>query len=239
MEYRPRVVVALQDRAECAAVADWLTAKGFEPLPRSGVRAAIDEMDAQAFDLLITDAGFAVQDGLRKAERARNTRIPVILIGSAAEEPKGHAVNAQEMFLTRPLDQAMLMCFALMAVLDHRPERRSIRKPVSHIDAYVNGLPVRIVDVSNEGLCLVTPPDRSSLLPPSFNVRVPLVGVSVAVQRVWGRRSKPGASITWYGGALTQNPKATEQGWRSFVDTVPIVHGTHTDHTRPLIVTPI
>ena len=24
MEYRPRVVVALQDRAECAAVADWL-----------------------------------------------------------------------------------------------------------------------------------------------------------------------------------------------------------------------
>src|SRR6185503_15945215 len=102
MEYRPRVVVALQDRAECAAVADWLTAKGFEPLPRSGVRAAVDEMDAQPFDLLITDAGFAVQDGLRKVERARNTRIPVILIGSAAEEPKGNAVNAQEMFLTRP-----------------------------------------------------------------------------------------------------------------------------------------
>ena len=225
MEYRPRVVVALQDRAECAAVADWLTAKGFEPLPRSGVRAAVDEMDAQAFDLLITDAGFAVQDGLRKVERARNTRIPVILIGSAAQEPKVPAV-AQEMFLARPLDQAMLMCFVLMAVLDHRPERRSIRKPVSHIDAYVNGLPVRIVDVSNEGLCLVTPPDRSSLLPPSFNIRVPLVGVSVAVQRVWGRRSKPGASITWYGGALTQNPKATEQGWRSFVDTVPLVHGT-------------
>ncbi len=226
MEYRPRVVVALQDRAECAAVADWLTAKGFEPLPRSGVRAAIDEMDAQPFDLLITDAGFAVQDGLRKAERARNTRIPVILIGNAIEEPKGHAVNGQAMFLARPLDQAMTMCFVLMAILDHRPERRSVRKPVSHFDAYVNGLPVRIVDVSNEGLCIVTPPDRSSLLPPSFNVRIPLVGVSVAVQRVWGRRAKPGASTTWYGGRLTQNLPANEQGWRSFVDTVPIVHGT-------------
>ncbi len=226
MEYRPRVVVALQDPAECAAVGDWLTAKGFEPLPRSGVRAAMEEMDAHAFDLLITDAGFAVHDGLRRAERARNTRIPVILIGNAAEEPKGHAANGQAMFLTRPLDQATLMCFVLMAILDHRPERRSIRKPVSHVDAYVNGLPVRIVDVSNEGLCLVTPPDRSSLLPPSFNVRVPLVGVSVAVQRVWGRRSKPGGSTTWYGGALTQNPPATEQGWRSFVDTIPIVQGT-------------
>ena len=186
----------------------------------------MDEMDAQAFDLLITDAGFAVRDGLRKAERARNTRVPVILIGNAAEEPKGHAVNGQEMFLARPLDQAMLMCFVLMAILDHRPSRRSMRKPVSHVDAYVNGVPVRIVDVSNEGLCLVTPPDLTSLLPPSFKVRVPLVGVSVAAQRVWGRRSKPGASVTWYGGALTQNSPIAEQGWRSFVDTIPVVHST-------------
>jgi CheY-like chemotaxis protein len=227
MEYRPRVVVALQDRTECTAVADWLTAKGYEPLPRSSLRAAADEMHAQAFDLLITDVGFALQDGLRRAERARNTRIPVILIGHAAEEPKSHAVNGQAMFLARPLDQATLMCFVLMAILDHRPERRSIRKPVSHVDAYVNGLPVRVVDVSNEGLCLVTPPDRSALLPPTYHVRIPLLGVSVAVQRVWGRRSKPGASTTWYGGTLTPNPSAAEQGWRSFVDTVPVVHGTH------------
>jgi hypothetical protein len=82
---------------------------------------------------------------------------------------------------------------------------------VNHIDAYVNGMPVRIVDVSNEGLCLVTPPDRSALLPPTFSVRVPLVGVTVAVQRVWGRRAKPGGSTTWYGAALTQNPVGTEQ----------------------------
>jgi len=227
MEYRPKVVVALQDRAECTAVADWLTAKEFEPLPRSGVRAALDEMDAQAFDLLITDAGFTLRDAVRKAERARNTRIPVILIGNAAEEPKGHAVNGQEMYLTRPLDQATLTCFVLMAILDHRPARRSMRKPVTHIEAYVNALPVRIVDVSNEGLCLVTPPDRSSLLTPSFKVRIPLVGVTVAVQRVWGRRITTGASTTWYGGTLTQNPPVAEQGWRSFVDTIPVVHGTH------------
>jgi CheY-like chemotaxis protein len=227
MEYRPRVVVALQDLAECAAVADWLTAKGFDPLPRSGVRAAFEEMDAQPFDLLITDAAFAVRDGVRRAERARNLRIPVILIGNAAEEPKGHAVNGQEMFLARPLDQATLTCFALMAILDHRPSRRSMRKPVKHIEAYVNGMPVRIVDVSNEGLCLVTPPDRSSLLAPSFNIRVPSVGVTLAVQRVWGRRAKPGATTTWYGGTLTQNPSGAQQGWRSFVDTVPVVLGAH------------
>ena len=150
----------------------------------------------------------------------------MILIGNPPDPPKGQGAPGQAMYLARPLDQAMLICFVLMALLDHRPERRSVRRPVSHVDAYVNGLPVRIVDVSNEGLCLVTPPDRSALLPPSFNVRVPLVGVSVAVQRVWGRRAKPGASTTWYGGVLKQNHLAAEQGWRSFVDTVPIVRGT-------------
>jgi CheY-like chemotaxis protein len=226
MEYRPRVVVALQDRAECAAVADWLTAKGCEPLPRAGLRAALGATDDQPFDLLISDAGLAALDALRKAERARNTRIPVILVGNTPDPPKGQGADGQAMYLARPLDQAMLMCFVLMAILDHRPERRSIRRPVNHVDAYVNGLPVRVVDVSNEGLCLVTPPDRSALLPPTFSVRVPLVGVTVAVQRVWGRRAKPGASTTWYGGALTQNPLGAEQGWRSFVDTIPIIRGT-------------
>ena len=217
MECRPRVAIALHDRAECAVVADWLTAKGFDPLPRSGVRSAADVIDAQAPDLLITDARSAVPDGLRQAERARNTRPHVILVGDATEE--GHAINGEVMYLTRPLDKATLMCFVLMAILENRPEQRSMRKPVS-IDAYVNGLPVRIVDVSNEGLCLVTPPDRS-LLPLSFGVRVPPVGSSVAVQRIWGRRSKSGTSDTWYGCALAQNPSAAQQGWRAFVGTIP------------------
>jgi hypothetical protein len=233
MDYRPRVVVTLQDRAESATVAAWLDAKGFEPVQRSGARAAADELAAQPSHLLVTDADYTVQDGLRKAERARNTRIPVILIGEARDEPKGPPASGQPMFVARPLDHATLMCFVLMAILDHRPERRSVRKPVGHFEAYVNGLPVRIVDVSNEGLCLVTPPDRSALLPPAFTVRVPLVGVSIAVQRVWGRRAKPGASTTWYGGALTQNPPAAQQGWRSFVDTVPVVHATPRAVTGP------
>jgi hypothetical protein len=232
MEHRPKVVVALKDRAESATVAAWLDAKDFEPVRRFGARAAIDELASQPIHLLVTDADFTVQEGLRKAERARNTRIPVILIGEASDEPKGPPTNGQPMYLVRPFDQATLMCFVLMAILDHRPQRRSVRKPVGHFEAYVNGMPVRIVDVSNEGLCIVTPPDRSVVLPPSFNVRVPLVGVSVGVQRVWGRREKVGGSTTWYGGALAQNSKAVEQGWRTFVDTVPIVRSSQLPASR-------
>lgn len=218
MERRPRVVVALRDRVEAATVARWLEAKGFEPVPQTG--AGLD-----GTDLLIADAGVATLSGQRRAEQAGSARIPTILVAAAASELRGPSADGQPMYLARPLDRATLMCFVMMALLDRRPERRSVRKPVHHTEAYVNGLPVRIVDVSNEGLCLATPPDRSALLPPTFKVRVPMMGVSVAVQRVWGRRATPGASTTWYGGALTQNPRAAEQGWKVFVDMIPVVQG--------------
>jgi hypothetical protein len=217
MERRQKVVVALSDRVEAAMVARWLDAKGFEPLTRA-------EMASESHDLVIADAG--PRPGATLAGGPRTTRNPLILVGPARDESRGQAVSGQPMYLARPLDRATLICFVMMAILDRRQERRSVRKPIYHTEAYVNGLPVRIVDVSNEGLCLATPPDRSALLPPTFKVRIPLMGVTVAVQRVWGRRATPSASTTWYGGSLAQNTSAAEQGWKVFVDMVPVVQGT-------------
>jgi hypothetical protein len=224
MTDRPRVVIAVPDRTESAALADWLTAEGLEPLPRSGVQAAIDEMAARPFDLLIADA-VAFRDGLRPGGRVRNSRVPMIVIGP--EEPKGHAASRQAMYLTRPVEKAMLMCFVSMAMLDGRPVRRSLRKPVNRFDAFVNGLPVCLVDVSNEGLRLEMPPDRKSPLPSYFSVRIPLVGVAVNVQRMWSQPSGAGTSVTWCGGALSKNGSVAAQGWRSFVETVPPLHESH------------
>jgi hypothetical protein len=156
------------------------------------------EMASESHDLVIADAG--PRPGATLAGGPRTTRNPLILVGPARDESRGQAVSGQPMYL--------------------------VRQPIYHTEAYVNGLPVRIVDVSNEGLCLATPPDRSALLPPTFKVRIPLMGVSVAVQRVWGRRATPSASTTWYGGSLAQNTSAAEQGWKVFVDMVPVVQGT-------------
>jgi hypothetical protein len=220
MENRSRVAIALPDPVEAATVARWLDAKGFEPLAPTAA-------GFERHDLLIADADLVVKDGQRRAAHVRDARTPTILFQSAGKQPPGLSADGQPMYLARPVDRATLICFVMMALLDRRPERRSVRKPVHHTDAYVNGLPVQIVDVSNEGLCLATPRDRSALLPPTFNVRIPLMGVSVAVQRVWGRRDASGASTTWYGGALAQNPPAAAQGWKTFVDMVPVVQGSH------------
>ncbi|OFW21580.1 MAG: hypothetical protein A3H97_12825 [Acidobacteria bacterium RIFCSPLOWO2_02_FULL_65_29] len=227
MADRPRVIVALPNLSECAAVADWLSAEGFEPLARSSSRAAFDEMHALPFDLLIADAAFAFRDGLhtRGRGRARNPLTPTIVIGGTTRASRGEAVTPQIMYLTRPIEHAMLVCFVSMAFMDSRPTRRSARKPASQFDAFVNGLPARLLDVSNEGFRLEVPPDQRSPLPPYFNIRIPVVGVSVTAQRVWTRTSPSRASARWYGGALAQNRIPAERAWRSFVDTIPVVGG--------------
>ena len=79
----------------------------------------------------------------------------------------------------------------MMAIMEGRPIRRSERKIASRFEAIVNDVPSHIIDASYHGLRLQMPAQRMSALPPNFNVRVPLIGVAVTVQRVWAR-SAPG-----------------------------------------------
>lgn len=162
--------------------------------------------------------------------RGRNAVTPAILIGNAATASQGDAFGTHTMYLSRPIDRAMLMCFVAMAILDTRPSRRSIRKQINCFDAVANGVASHIVDVSAEGLRLEIPRDARSALPPYFTVRVPLVGVAVTVQRMWTQSSSDRRSSIWYGGALSQNRLSITQAWRAFVDTVPVVTGS-----RPIL----
>jgi hypothetical protein len=223
---RPRVIVCLPDPTETTAVADWLSADGFDPVRRPTLQAAADEMRDRPFALLIADARLAVRRGLHPQNAAKHA--PAIVIGD--DDRQGEGLSGQTVFLTRPIDPAMLRCFVSMSILDSRPLRRSIRKSVNRFDAVVNGVPSHIVDVSVEGLRLEVPGDRRAALPPYFTVRVPLVGVAVTVQRMWAHSSTRHGAAIWYGGALSQNRIAMNEAWRRFVDNVPS-SGTVEVHT--------
>jgi hypothetical protein len=216
---RPRVILALPNSAECAAVAEWLVADGFEPVRRPTPQAAADEMRDRPFSLLIVDASHAFKRGLHPSAAAR--QVPTIVIDDAASGSHAESISGQTVYLTRPVDRAMLGCFVSMAILDNRPSRRSVRKAVNRFDAVVNGVPSHIVDVSIEGLRIEVAGERRAALPPYFTVRVPLVGVAVMVQRMWTRSSMKRGSAIWYGGALSQNRVAINEAWRRFVDTIP------------------
>ena len=220
---RPRVIVALPDPIEGATVAEWLKANNFEPIYRTNPAAAAAEMQ-RSFDLLIADAMWAVGTALQSGARARNPLVPTILIGEAIDR-RATAVNGQTMYMSRPIDKTVLACFISMALMDDQPVRRSPRKTVQRFEALVNGLPSGIVDVSAEGLRLEVPRDSRSTLPPYFAVRVPLIGVAVIAKRRWMMPASKSAGTLWCGAALSHNRASSEERWRAFVDSVPIVGG--------------
>ena len=127
------------------------------------------------------------------------------------------------MHVGRPLDRAIFLCTVSMAILQSRPTRRSERRIANRLEAIANGVPSHIIDASHHGVQLQIPGTALSALPPHFSVRLPLMGVSVAVERVWARattgRAVPGISC---GAVLAANRPATEQRWRGFVDTLPV-----------------
>ena len=228
MTNRPRVIVALPDVAECATVAEWLAADGFEPVRRPSPRAAAEEMHARAFNLLVTDAAVAVRDGLLAASRGRSPMTPAVVIGDGAPAGSRDAVGGHAMRLDRPIDRRTLACILLMAMMDGRTPRRSARKVANRFEAVVNGVPSHLVDVSHEGLRLELPREKVWAPPPCFSVRVPLMGIAVTVQRVWVK-SAPGQGrmpVLWCGAALSGNRPAAEQGWRAFVEMIPTVGET-------------
>jgi hypothetical protein len=188
-------------------------------------------MQSGPFDLLIADATWAVGTPLQSGARARNPQVPTILIGVAIDR-RSTAVNAQTMYMTRPIEHAVLACFVTMAFIDDRPVRRSPRKSVQRFEAIANGVPSGIVDVSREGLRLEVPRDRKSALPPYFAVRIPLVGVAVIARRMWTMAPSQRATMLWCGAALSHNRASSEEGWRRFVETVPIV-GESGLHVQP------
>ena len=224
MSTRPRIVIASPDRLECGVIADWLSPEGFEPVRRSTLRAASDELHVRSYDLLITDDVFAFQQGLHVVSRARLPRTPTVVLGDRSATMQSESINRQVMYLSRPVDKALLLCTVSMAIVDGRPARRSVRKSAHRFNAIVNGVPSHIIDVSNEGLRLELPCDRRSILPPYFNAQVPMIGVAVTLQRMWARTSPgQGTAVTWCGAALTHNPAKAASAWKDFVDTIPIV----------------
>lgn len=223
MTDRHRIIIALPDATESATVAEWLAATRFEAVQRPDPGTAALEMQARAFDLLVADATFAVRDDLLALSRLRNPSTPTVVIGNADETELPWTLRRQAMYLGRPLERAIVLCTLSMAILESRPTRRSERKMANRFDAIVNGVPSQIIDASHHGVRLRIPGCVLSVLPPQFSVRVPSIGVSVTVQRVWARSGQHEATpVISCGAALSANRPAIEQRWRGFVDTLPI-----------------
>jgi hypothetical protein len=150
--------------------------------------------------------------------------MPIVVVGNGSDADLNDAVSRHTMYLGRPLERATLLCTVMMAIMEGRPTRRSVRKVANHFEAVVNNVPTQILDASYHGLRLQMSAKGMPALPPYFNVRVPLVGVAFTVQRIWARTAQTQASpIILCGAALAPNRPGIEERWRGFVDMLPSV----------------
>jgi hypothetical protein len=221
MPFRQQVIVAVPDVNESRRLSSWLEAEGYETVQRSTAKAASNEITSQPFDLLVADSAFVITGGVRGYGLARFRETPVIILGDAAGGRACAPMGPQIMFLERPVDRATFICTVTMALMDRRAERRSPRRSVAKpVQVTVNGVPSQLLDVSKEGVRLELPRER--LVTPRFVLRVPVIGVGVAVQRVWVRmpRNDERLDLMWCGGQLSQNSSTAEQGWYGFVENL-------------------
>ena len=220
MDSRTRVLVASPDPVECEMLSGWL-AEQHDPLPQRVLAGVVHHLQSRRFDLMVADAGFAFDAKLLAICRGA-TRTPLVVVGAPNAAAEAAAARHGAFYVPRPVDREILLCAAAMALVDERPVRRSPRKPVARLEAMADGVPSVLVDVSNEGLRLEILRGRVAL-PPFFTVRVPLVGLSVHVQRIWSSALAPhgNGGHTWCGGALAENEAGQERNWRRFVDLVP------------------
>lgn len=85
---------------------------------------------------------------------------------------------------------------------------------MARFEAVADGIPVALLDVANEGMRLEIARGRRAALPPFFNLRVPLIGLSLVVQRVWVKA--PGAQAAAHTpGAAARLPKTRHATNRS------------------------
>lgn len=222
MPARPRVLVASPFRVECEMLAEWLASDGFEPVAVKAVQSALVQTRSRAFDALIADSTFVFEGGLFSGWRLRNTQAPVLVLGGADAHLEASAERCGTMYIARPIDRTMLLCKLAMMLVDERPIRRSPRKAVARFDVVVEGVPSYLIDVSNEGMRLEIPRWRRTP-PPLFTLKVPLIGTTLLVQRVWlNAAPDPAASgAAWCGGTLGSNALHSQRNWREFVDVIP------------------
>ena len=223
MAARPRIGLALPIPGERAAFLEWLVTAGYDPVPMLDVESVARELETNGFEALIADLEVVrVADALHLLRNLGKNR-PLIIIGDEDPVAQADAHRRKANYLARPVHKELALLALSLALAEGRPARRSLRRPVARIPASVDGVESRILDISYDGIRLEVPEKHRTLLPPSFNVRVPLFRVSVLVQRVWVNAPLSSGSDkgVWCGVALRRGPASVGEAWRNFVDHAP------------------
>jgi hypothetical protein len=183
----------------------------------------VRELDGEGFEALVIDADLAVTGDTPFVLRNLDRNRPLVVIGNADAASLTEQGRSDVTYLKRPLARDPFLLAVALALAEGRPARRSPRRLVARLQASVDTVPARIIDVSYEGIRLEMPERHRSTLPPFFSVKVPMFSVNVLGKRVWVNNALDGRAdrVFWCGVRLERNPGRAVEAWRTLVDNAP------------------
>jgi two-component system NtrC family response regulator len=139
-----RILIAEDDRVQRDTIADILLKAGYAVVAAPSARDALDALDADAFDLLITDLRMPEMDGLELLREARRRRSGLDVVLMTAHATVKTAISAMREgaadYLEKPFDRDELM-LVVTRVLDQRglrEENQRLRQLVTETSALGN-----------------------------------------------------------------------------------------------------
>jgi DNA-binding response OmpR family regulator len=218
-----RILVVAPSPPLATELAATLKAAGYAPTVVSDFVVAKTLLDERP-DFLISELKLGAYNGLHLAIRAAGQDTPVILIGDADPVLEAEAERYKAAYLRTPVDPERVLVLMRERATSPPQKRRSPRKPVSVLEAFVDDIHARLLDVSYEGLRIETTEKEPTALPLSFTLRLPLFNFSCRVQRVWTARSSSANSGMACGAELSTSDADTTMAWRILVDSLPYLN---------------
>jgi two-component system response regulator HydG len=130
-DVQPRVLLVDDDQAMCEMLARTLGRKGFDSVFRTSGQAALEAIESQRFDVVVTDLNMPGLSGLQVCERVVTNRpdLPVVVVtafGSLDTAVGAIRAGAYD-FITKPFDiDALYM--TLTRAVQHRQLREEVKR---------------------------------------------------------------------------------------------------------------
>jgi CheY-like chemotaxis protein len=222
MSVRRKALVVVSEPDLTDTLVEWLSGAGYTARVVREFAAARAELDGTSPELLVAQIKLGAYNGLHLAIRARSrgAKTPIVLIGDPDPVLQTEAERHRASYLTVPLDEQLLIETVKRGEAEYRPTRRSPRKRVPMLDALVDNVQARVLDVSYEGLRLQVSEHQPDSIPPYFMLRIPLFNLSCRAQRIW-TQDPPDKVGLWCGASIVGVDPAGAVAWRALVDSVP------------------
>ena len=222
MESR-RILLVEPDQLELARLQSPLDEVGHATRGVETFEGAMQQLDHDTPDLLITSSRLGAFNGLHLVIRSTfdHPQITAAILDPQADPMlRAETERIGAVYRAYPITAVDLVALsAIDQPLGHwTPVRRWPRiRPVSEVGVQIPRSGTRITDLSYGGIRFAVSPDQATALPDSYELRLSILGMSIAAETVWVTPDTPSGDV-WFGAEVSHRDPQALEGWHRVVD---------------------